>query len=176
MQAMQYKISLPADYDMDIIKNRIKQNGSKTDRFPDLLFKAYLITEKAAGALANSYCPLYVWKETEGMNQFIFQGFFDHIIQSFGWKNIEIGITALIELKHSFKNSHFVVEQYTDITPRLSLKDVDFNPINQPDESGKVIIYNPDKWKMANFTFFEHKPVVNIDQKIYSILHLSSDK
>lgn len=42
MQAMQYKISLPADYDMNIIKDRIQNNGFKTDGFEDLLFKAIL--------------------------------------------------------------------------------------------------------------------------------------
>jgi hypothetical protein len=42
---MQYKIILPKNYDMDIIRKRVQDNGNKTDGFPDLLFKAYLMTE-----------------------------------------------------------------------------------------------------------------------------------
>lgn len=75
MQAMQYKIVFPADYDMEKIRKRVKDNGHKTDGFKDLLFKAYLITEKSSGDLENSYCPLYVWKATDGMTQFILADF-----------------------------------------------------------------------------------------------------
>lgn len=46
MIAMQYKILLPDDYDMNSIRQRVVNNGSKTDGFQDLLFKAYLITER----------------------------------------------------------------------------------------------------------------------------------
>lgn len=33
MIGMQYKVILPKDYDMEIIKKRIKDNGYKTDGF-----------------------------------------------------------------------------------------------------------------------------------------------
>ena len=42
MNAMQYKITLPNDYDMTIIRERVENNGFKTDGFQDLLLKAYL--------------------------------------------------------------------------------------------------------------------------------------
>lgn len=38
MNTMQYKISLSKNYDMDIIRNRVKNNGNKTDGFQDLFF------------------------------------------------------------------------------------------------------------------------------------------
>jgi len=37
-----------------------------------------------------------------------------------------------------------------------------------------VIIYNPDKWRYAAFTFFKDKPAIN-NQNLYQILHLSLD-
>ena len=37
MNAMQYKITLPNDYDMTIIRERVENNGFKTDGFQDLL-------------------------------------------------------------------------------------------------------------------------------------------
>lgn len=45
MIGMQYKITLPNDYDMDIIRDRVTKNGNKTDGFDQLLFKAYLIAD-----------------------------------------------------------------------------------------------------------------------------------
>lgn len=84
MIGMQYKIILPKDYDIEIIRKRVKQNGYKTDGFQGLNFKAYLITEAGENKnLYNSYAPLYIWNNHEGMNKFIFDGFYDNILESF---------------------------------------------------------------------------------------------
>lgn len=74
MQAMRYEIALPSDYDMSIIRSRVAKTGHLMDDFPDLLFKAFLISEQAQGQLTNNYCPLYIWKRSEGMTKFIFEG------------------------------------------------------------------------------------------------------
>ena len=50
MHAMRYAITLPGDYDMTIIRNRVAKSGHLMDGFQDLLFKAYLISEKATAA------------------------------------------------------------------------------------------------------------------------------
>lgn len=176
MQAMQYKIGLPADYDMEIIKKRVSNNGYKTDGFQDLLFKAYLITERGTDNQENSYCPLYVWKETEGMTKFIFGGFFDNIIDSFGWNNIEVGVTSNIQLSSSFSKSKYVIEEYHTINKQPSLENMTFRSEDLKNVLGQVTIYNPDKWKYVNFYFFEQKPkIFKANQTLYSILHLSCD-
>ena len=46
MYAMQYEVKLPSDYDMEIIKKRVRENGFKTDGFEDLIIKAYLISDE----------------------------------------------------------------------------------------------------------------------------------
>ncbi|MCM1636686.1 DUF4865 family protein (plasmid) [Latilactobacillus sp. 5-91] len=177
MQAMQYKIGLPTDYDMDIIKKRVRNNGYKTDGFQDLLFKAYLITERGTDNQENSYCPLYVWKKTEGMTKFIFGGFFDNIIDSFGWQNIEVGVTSSLSLSPSFSKSKYVIEEYHNIYKQPSLENMTFKAEDFKNILGQVTIYNPDKWKYVNFYFFEQKPeIFKENQKLYSILHLSLEK
>lgn len=172
MQAMQYKINLPADYDMNIIKKRIKDNGYKTDRFEDLLFKAYLITEKANGSLANRYCPLYIWQNDTAMTKFIFDGFFDNIITSFGWQTINIGITLQVQLTDSFAQSQYVLEEYYAIPPQSTLKTFTFKVTKYQSALANVVIYNPDKWHYVNYTFFKHNPSF-ADKTVYSLLHLS---
>ena len=68
MIAMQYKIALPDHYDMNLIRQRVRHNGTKTDGFEDLLFKAYLIRENQGGSEGgNEYSPLYLWKDSPGM-------------------------------------------------------------------------------------------------------------
>ena len=172
MQAMQYKINLPADYDMQIIKNRVKQHGYQMDGFADLLFKAYLISEKGNDNLANSYCPLYVWQHTTGMTKFIFDGYFDNIIDSFGWQNINIGLAATIELSQSFSQCRYVLEQVANIPKQAQLKDFRFKNMQYPDELAKVVIYNPDKWQYVTFTFFKQRPITT-NHNLYTVLHLS---
>lgn len=62
MQAMRYDITLPTDYDMTIIRDRVMKTGYLMDGFKGLLFKLFLISEKKNGDYYNSYSPLYIWK------------------------------------------------------------------------------------------------------------------
>lgn len=114
MIAMQYKILLPDDFDMNIIKKRVNKNGSKMDHFEDLLLKAYLISEneitEKQTSVNNEYSPLYLWNNSKGMNKFIFDGFYDNILSSFGWQHINIGIPFICDLKKDFKSSQYVLE------------------------------------------------------------------
>ena len=109
MIATQYKITLPSNYDMNIIKDRVKNNGYKTDGFEDLKFKLYLITEKGENSsLQNSYSPLYLWKDSNGLNKFLFNGFYDNIITSFGWQQVNIGIPLIDTTTDKIKNIKYL--------------------------------------------------------------------
>ena len=46
MLAMQYKIQLPDDFDMNLYSAAVRDNGTKTDGFQNLTFKTYLISTK----------------------------------------------------------------------------------------------------------------------------------
>ncbi|WP_341518053.1 DUF4865 family protein [Bacillus paramobilis] len=178
MIGMQYKVILPKDYDMEIIKKRVKDNGYKTDGFQELNFKAYLITETGKdGNFYNCYAPLYVWNGHEGMNKFIFEGYYDNILKSFGWQQINIGVPLVVNLSDDFKRSKYVVEYIGNISHRESLLGAQSTIMNQNVEEclGNVIVYNPDKWRYSQFSFYEEKPdmVTNKSVTVYEILHIS---
>jgi len=86
MYTMQYELTLPADYDMKIIRRRVEGRGHRTDDFPGLGFKAYLIRERgSAGSPVNQYAPFYLWRDTDGMNRFLWGGGgFQGIVTDFG--------------------------------------------------------------------------------------------
>lgn len=87
MLTMQYRITLPADYDMAIIRQRIAGRGHLTDDFPQLVFKAYLYADRNepyATGKENRYAPFYLWHDTEGMNTFLGGAGFAGVIDSFG--------------------------------------------------------------------------------------------
>jgi uncharacterized protein DUF4865 len=85
MQAMQYEITLPADYDMAIIRDRVATKGAMTDGFGGLGLKAYGIRERGVdGSPANQYAPFYLWTSLDGMNRFLWRGGFDGLSRDFG--------------------------------------------------------------------------------------------
>lgn len=91
MIAMQYSFTLPADYDMAVIRRRIAEKGHLLDDFPGLRFKAYLSAERQAARLPsrdNLYAPFYVWENSEGMNAFLGGSTFAGLVQAFGWPRV----------------------------------------------------------------------------------------
>ncbi|MFG2331604.1 DUF4865 family protein [Streptomyces sp. NPDC048604] len=84
MHAMQYEITLPADYDMGIIRERVATRGHLLDAFPGLGVKAYLMRERADGSPVNQYAPFYLWTAPEGMNAFLWGPGFQGIVDDFG--------------------------------------------------------------------------------------------
>ncbi|MFE1552680.1 DUF4865 family protein [Streptomyces sp. NPDC058718] len=84
MHAMQYEITLPADYDMGIIRERVATRGHLLDAFPGLGLKAYLIREREDGSPVNQYAPFYLWATPEGMNSFLWGPGFQGIVNDFG--------------------------------------------------------------------------------------------
>lgn len=170
MIGMQYKITLPNDYDMDIIRNRVTTNGYKTDGFEQLFFKAYLIADYSN---KKQYAPLYLWKSSNGMNKFIFEGFFDNIINSFGYQNINIGIPYLVHIEKNIHEAKYLLEIKNNF---FNDTQITIPSLTYPNENclDKIIIYNPDKWIYTEFYFYKEFPENKKNLKsIYEILHMS---
>ncbi|POX50418.1 DUF4865 domain-containing protein [Streptomyces sp. Ru71] len=85
MHAMQYAMTLPADYDMGVIRSRVSRLGHKLDDWEGLGLKAYLIRERGVhGSPVNQYAPFYLWHSTQGMNRFLWGGPFQGPVDDFG--------------------------------------------------------------------------------------------
>jgi hypothetical protein len=178
MIASQYKIILPNNYDMNIIRRRVEDNGHKTDGFYGLKYKFYLISEKGIyHNLYNSYSPLYLWKDSEGLNRFLFGGFYDNIISSFGWQHVNIGVPFIDTTTQRIKESSYVFEIIREIEPQESLKSLE-NTIKESipgiGNAEYLVIYNPDTWKYQVFYFIDDLEKVRTEKGVlYNILHIS---
>jgi hypothetical protein len=85
MRAMQYELTFPADYDMDIIRARVSRIGHLLDDWDGLGFKTYLMRERGVdGSPVNQYAPFYLWNTAEGMNAFLWGGAFQGLVNDFG--------------------------------------------------------------------------------------------
>ncbi len=71
MYATQYEIRLPADYDVDVVRQRVARRGHALDAFPGLGLEAHLIRERADGAAVDEYAPFYLWTEPAAMGRFL---------------------------------------------------------------------------------------------------------
>src|SRR5579863_3967819 len=85
-----YSHRLPADYDISIVRSRAHARGPLWDAIPKLYFKAFLLRERGRfGAIANEYSSLYLWREDEGFRNFLVDGRYRVVTDSFGRAAIE---------------------------------------------------------------------------------------
>ncbi|MCF3103845.1 DUF4865 family protein [Streptomyces roseoverticillatus] len=86
MYAKQYEITLPADYDMGIIRERVATRGHALDDRAGMALKAYVIRERGVdGSPVNQYAPFYLWNDTAAMSDFLVGGGgFEGIVRDFG--------------------------------------------------------------------------------------------
>lgn len=87
------------------------------------------------------------------MNKFIFDGFYNNILNSFGWQKIKIGIPLSCELRENFSKSKFVLKIKNRVVPSQQMKPVDFS-INSIEYAGRILLYNPYKWICSEFYFY----------------------
>ena len=127
--------------------------------------------------MQNSYSPLYLWNDSEGLSKFLFEGFYDNIISSFGWQNVNIGVPLIDTTTQNIKGKRYLLEVSGDINPKGSLnnfKNSILESIPKIENAEYVVIYNPDKWEYHVYYFIDDLQLVKAEKGIvYSILHIS---
>ncbi|WP_397449025.1 DUF4865 family protein [Pseudomonas sp. NA-150] len=90
MLAKQYSHRLPADYDMNIIRQRAIARGPLWDDIQGLAFKAFVVQTKGEhGAVGNLYASVYLWHDSQAAVELIMGERFQGVIDSFGRPAIE---------------------------------------------------------------------------------------
>lgn len=182
MQLMQYEITLPADYDMGIIRHRVATRGSRTDDFPGLGVKAYLMRERGRhGSPVNEYAPFYLWAELSGMNEFLFGPGFNGIRTDFGrpavrsWHGI-----AFRDGPDSASVPMAATRTLESIDPSQSLQDlagrlVDETVIaaNRPGVNSTATGIDPSTWQLVRLTLWTDRVPDGVPGEHYTVLHVS---
>ncbi|MEJ7648409.1 MAG: DUF4865 family protein [Nakamurella sp.] len=83
---LQYPIVLPLDYDMEVIRHRVRTRGAALDGRSGLDFKAYAIRVAGErGSSVNEYAPFYSWRAADAAALFLAGGAgFQGIVADFG--------------------------------------------------------------------------------------------
>jgi hypothetical protein len=181
MYAMQYAVTLPADYDMQIIRDRVTRAGHLLDGFPGLNFKAYLIREKANGAPHNEYAPFYVWDDIDGMRAFCWgEPGYSAIVRDFGrrpiqdWTVVDVveGPMALEDAKSLIMTSRPMPEgmapsQVIDAMTR------DFLESARSDTIRRVAAVDVTQWNVVLVELLAGAVPANVEGATYEVLHVS---
>ncbi|MET7900783.1 DUF4865 family protein [Streptomyces sp. NPDC005355] len=183
MHAMQYRITLPADYDMKIIRHRVETKGPLLDDFPGLGLKAYGIRERGVdGSPVNSYAPFYLWTAPEAMNRFLWGAGFQGIVRDFGrpavehWQGLAFarGPAATAVPRAATRRTVAVPDSDDPATA------VDGALAQLRERAGAEGVYatalaiDPRGWELVHFTLWEDVAPTAEPGDRYQVLHLSA--
>ncbi len=141
MIVMQYRFTLPADYDMAVIEQRIAHNGAKLDGFPGLLFKTYLVSRRDdAHVTENRYAPLYVWQNAQAMARFLQSAGFKKLTEDFGWPEIDTWIALRLPEVERVKNAAWLSLTRTHILPHTDLSSLALE--------GQLCAWDVSRWQL----------------------------
>ncbi|MFD3947314.1 DUF4865 family protein [Streptomyces sp. NPDC058579] len=183
MHAMQYEITLPADYDMEIIRRRVATKGHLLDDFPGLGLKAYLMRERADGSPVDQYAPFYLWNTPEGMNSFLWGPGFRGIVNDFGrpvvqhWTGLayEEGPEATAAATTATRRKSPVPE---DIPPGHAVSEALMEHGAESWRDGVVasaLAIDPRHWELLSFTLWAEGAKIPAEAgERFQVLHLSA--
>lgn len=185
MIAMQYSIPLPADYDMAIIDRRIADKGSFTDGFPGLLFKAYLSArnEGTMDECENLYAPFYLWRSSEGMNDFLCGPGFAGLTRSFGWPSVKTWSVWQAEISPEVARARFAIRESMPIAPFThldALRTAESERVKEaaakPYSVAVLVGFDPACWNLVRFQLLTKRPPKTPleNGRIYTIGHVST--
>ncbi|MGW0911705.1 DUF4865 family protein [Streptomyces sp. NPDC002784] len=180
MHAMQYEISLPADYDMGVIRRRVAERGHLLDRWEGLGLKAYLMRERGVhGSPVSQYAPFYLWNTAEGMNSFLWGGGFQGICDDFGRPSVR-GWTGLAYAEGSGSRARTAVRRRRPVPEGARLADVAEGALSEARRlaarEGAVLAaagVDTGAWESVHFSLWEQE-APEAEGEVFQVLHLSA--
>ncbi|MDH6119949.1 hypothetical protein ABH930_001189 [Kitasatospora sp. GAS204A] len=179
MHAMQYEITLPADYDLDIIRRRVAMKGQLLDQFPGLALKAYLLRERGvAGSPVNQYAPFYLWRADEGANRFLWGPGFRGLSEDFGRPVVRSWLGLAVQDGPGREGAPTAATRLrTPIGPdqdpaeaiESALADL---PADRPGAHTTALAVDTTCWELLTFTLWTATPGPEYGER-YQVLHLS---
>ncbi|MGC9535791.1 DUF4865 family protein [Streptomyces sp. UG1] len=182
MHAMQYEFTLPADYDMDVIRSRVARLGHLLDDWDGLGVKAYLLRERGVhGSAVNQYAPFYLWNTMAGMNAFLWGGAFQGPVNDFGrprvrqWTGLayEEGSAAGSPAGLAVRRRQPVPE---GVELAVFMADAAGEAARLAARDGAVLAaaaVDTQAWEAVHFSLWTHD-TPKVEGDVYQVLHLSA--
>ncbi|WP_260426662.1 MULTISPECIES: DUF4865 family protein [unclassified Burkholderia] len=175
-----YMHRLPADYDLDIIRDRVRERGGRWDDTPELLFKGFLLREAGRyGATENGYASFYLWRSDRAFAEFVADGRFRGVTDSFGRPPVEVRV-ALDARKGCAATARFVRLEAVDIAADADLdaalaREIAHNreTAGRPGVVAAAVSVDPARWRLTRALVSEHEPDDDGAGTVYQVLHFA---
>jgi hypothetical protein len=175
-----YAHRLPADYDINIIRNRAKARGHLFDDIPELHFKGFLLRERGRfGAIQNEYSSLYLWRKDEGFRDFLTGGRYKSVTDSFGRAQIEMRL-ALDARRGDGREARFAYKETLDIPHNADLttafaEEIERNRdiAGKPGTIAAAVGVDVERWKFTRILVSEREPSGVSGEEAYQVLYLA---
>ncbi|MFF2655930.1 DUF4865 family protein [Kitasatospora sp. NPDC058032] len=179
MHAMQYEITLPADYDMGIIHRRIATRGHLLDGHPGLGLKAYLVRERGLdGSPVNQYAPFYLWRTVEGMNAFLWGPGFRGVGADFGRPVVRHWLGAGLRRGRAAGAPATATRQAVLLPEGADPAEAVGHALaelpDHPDLHTAAVAVDPDRWELLRFALWRDAAPDEVPGTRYRVHHLSS--
>ncbi|MFI8236500.1 DUF4865 family protein [Streptomyces sp. NPDC085866] len=182
MHAMQYEFTLPADYDMGIIRSRVARVAHRLDDWDGLGIKTYVLRERGVhGSPVNQYGPFYLWNTMEGMNRFLWGGAFQGPVDDFGRPDVRqwTGL-AFEEGSAAGSPAGFAVRRRQPVPDGVELAAFMADAASETGRlaaaDGAVLVaaaVDTRAWEVVHFSLWEHG-APKAEGDVFEVLHLSA--
>lgn len=176
MLAMQYRFTLPADYDMAIVRRRIANFGHLLDNYPQLIVKAYLYAEAGSHSAENRYAPFYLWNSSIGMCDFLASPGFATLTRDFGWPQVSHWLPWEMRIDRSaLAEARFATQECRPIAPYSDLAALRRQHRLDDQAVGGVIAFDPAGWQWLRLQLWRELPAhAAPGSQCYAIGHISA--
>ncbi|MFB9183743.1 DUF4865 family protein [Dactylosporangium sucinum] len=182
---MQYPITLPTDYDMEVIRTRVRTRGSALDNRRGLRCKAYCIREVGAdGSRLNQYAPFYLWADSNAAAEFLWGGQgFDGIVRDFGrpqvhtWVPTALGVgrCGKSAVTHALLRTEMIDQAADLVTVAQALEAAVAARAQLPETHIAFAGIDPTTWQAIEFTTIAglDRATMPTDATLYTVLHIN---
>ena len=188
MIAMQYSFALAADYDMSIVDRRVREKGHALDNHAPLAFKAYLTARKddpVTHSHENLYAPFYLWRDCEGMRDFISSAGFVGLVNSFGWPSVRAWPAIICaEQGGELSLAKFASREITSIEPFSDLealqrveRELASSAIKESHALLALSAFEPTTWTLVRFRMWRNSESLSngaANVQAYNVQHVSN--
>lgn len=184
MIGMQYVFTLPDDYDMRTIRNRVAERGHLFDKLEGLFEKAFLISEMGmTGATENSYAPFYLWSHDEAISNFLASEKFRALSETFGRPTLRIWLPLYFSTGQAkLAKPAFATREIIDISPESDVKEmrrIEYRVHRQwaehPANHSGFIGLDATSWQIVRFALWTGTPQSLPDgPQAFEVVHLSA--
>lgn len=183
MLAMQYSFTLPADFDMEAIRQRVAAKGPLVDGFPGLGFKAFLYARRGEHGPENIYAPFYLWDDNESMNRLLGGEVFAGVSTSFGWPSVRLWSVIHAAKTPALRDARYFSREILPIAPHTPLAqlqssetEIAQSAVTRDGALTAVTAFEPTTWSLVRARFWGAPPAepAHAGTQIYIVGYLAT--